>query len=178
MALPSVYSFIRLQPCGEKNSPFLCNPVWRDRQQMNTAKNISFLCVWWGAEREGLGECGSHSQMLRIFRCALLGIQEEHNNGSSGHTEPIPWRFQPRILKRPPPLPSWPIHLASGAKPGLRTGHVGAPPISPQLSFSSFLQLCCSWPAPMTFSSWTQDSLTAGRARRGRSGSSPPSHCQ
>nr|KAF6392480.1 hypothetical protein mPipKuh1_007694 [Pipistrellus kuhlii] len=111
MALPSVCSSIPPQPCGEKNSLFLCNPVWRDRQQMSTAKNISFLCVWWGAEREGLGEGGSHSQMLWILLGALPGIQEEHENGSPGHTEPIPWRFQPRVLKHPPPFPSRPIPL-------------------------------------------------------------------
>lgn len=56
--------------------PFLCNPVWRDRQQMSTAKNISFSCVWCGAEKEGLWEGGSYCQMLWIFICAQPGIQE------------------------------------------------------------------------------------------------------
>lgn len=61
---------------GEKTSPFLCNAVCRDRQQMSTAKNIPFSCVWWGAETEELWEGGSHSHMLWIFLCSLLGIQE------------------------------------------------------------------------------------------------------
>lgn len=51
---------------GGKRASF-CSPVWRDRQQMSTAKNTALSCVWWGAEKEGLREDGSHSQMLWIL---------------------------------------------------------------------------------------------------------------
>lgn len=133
---------IPLRSHGEENSPFLCNPVWRDRQQMSTAKNISFSSVGWGAEKEGLGEDGSHSQMLWILLIgALQGMQEiRTESDSSGHTESIPWCVQSRFLKCPllllPRSPGQP----QGAVPGLSDGHCRCP------GFSSFSLLSAGTP--------------------------------
>lgn len=68
---------VPLQSCGEENGPFLCNSVWKDRQQMSTAKNISFSCAVGGRGRV-VGRWVTFQRSLDFYLCFARNMRNKN----------------------------------------------------------------------------------------------------
>lgn len=94
MALPSLCSLaIPLQSRREENSPSYATLSGETDSKFAQLKIFHFRVCGGGQRRRGLWEGGSHSQMLWIFICALLGIQEV-----TGESQLWPHEIHPMVL--------------------------------------------------------------------------------
>lgn len=94
MALPSLCSLaIPLQSRREGNSPSYATLSGETDSKFAQLKIFHFHVCGGGRRRRGLWEGGSNSQMLWIFICALLGIQE-----ITGESQLWPHGIHPMVL--------------------------------------------------------------------------------
>ena len=82
-------------PRGGKQ-PFLCNSVWRDRQQMSTAKTTSFSCLWWGG-REGraVGRWVTFPNALDFYLCSAGNTRNNRRVAALATWNPSLGAFHP-----------------------------------------------------------------------------------